>query len=240
MSERFLSSIVVLLTACALVLYVLQRFVPSTRTRTLASLRESVTSFAVAGFIALIIVQFIARPYFIPSASMEQTLLINDVLVVEKPSFEFGRPHDDEIAVFHPPVDSPDDFIKRVIGSPGDRLQIHNGQLTRNGVPALEPFADPPRYELSIHDYGFYVDGAPLSATFANLPPRSAWTAPDRVPKGCYIMLGDNRNDSEDSHVWGCAQTGGRFFSGQRAGEPAYFVGRAIAIVFPPTRIHGL
>lgn len=240
MSERFLSTIVVVLTASALVLWVAQRFVPSSRTLGIASLRESIVSFAVAGFLALLIVQFLARPYFIPSASMESTLLVHDVLIVEKPSFEFSVPHDGDIAVFHPPIVAPDDFIKRVIGSPGDSLRIHGGKLTRNGVLTNEPYADPPQYEFSIHDYGLYVDGVRMTPASANLPPRSDWTAPDRVPENCYIMLGDNRNDSEDSHVWGCAQASGRFASGPRAGEPAYFVGKAVAIVFPLTRIRGL
>jgi signal peptidase I len=65
------------------------------------------------------------------------------------------------------------------------------------------------------------------------VPPASQWSAPDRIPPHCYIMLGDNRNDSEDSHIWGFAQDGGRFASGARAGERAGFTGRAFLIFWP-------
>ena len=66
------------------------------------------------------------------------------------------------------------------------------------------------------------------------------WTAPDRIPPHCYVMFGDNRNDSEDSHVWGFAQDAGRFASGARAGEAAGFTGRAFVIFWPPSQARTL
>jgi signal peptidase I len=71
----------------------------------------------------------------------------------------------------------------------------------------------------------------------ANIPPRDKWTAPDRIPAGCYLMFGDNRNNSEDSHVWGFAQTGGTFYSGPRAGGRASFTGHAFLLFWPLNRV---
>jgi hypothetical protein len=62
------------------------------------------------------------------------------------------------------------------------------------------------------------------------------WGAPDRIPPNCYLMFGDNRNDSEDSHIWGFAQNHGTFASGPRAGERAGFTGRAFLIFWPITQ----
>jgi len=75
-----------------------------------------------------------------------------------------------------------------------------------------------------------------LDPSDANVPPRSAWSAPDRIPAHCYIMLGDNRNDSEDSHIWGFAQDSGRFATGPRTGAGAGFTGRAFLIFWPPSQ----
>jgi hypothetical protein len=66
------------------------------------------------------------------------------------------------------------------------------------------------------------------------------WTAPDRIPPNCYLMLGDNRNDSEDSHIWGFAQDAGTFATGPRAGERAGFTGRAVVVFWPVTEARAL
>ncbi len=121
---------------------------------------------------------------------------------------------------------------------PGDTLRVHNGTVYRNGVAMDEPYIfDKPNYELEVKNYGIYVDGTPLDPAVANVPPRSAWSAPDRLPAGCYIMFGDHRTNSEDSHAWGCAQTGGTYWSGQRKGEKASFTGHAFLLFFPLDRI---
>jgi signal peptidase I len=207
---------------------------PSTRT----VLREYLDAFIVAGLVALFLITFVVRTFFIPSGSMEPTLQIHDVLLVNEFEYRFTKPHDGDIVVFVPPVVSTNDFIKRTMGVPGDQIRVHNGVVYRNGVALTEPYiAEKPNYELEIRNYGIYVDGSPLDPALANIPPRSAWSAPDRIPNGFYLMFGDNRNYSEDSHVWGFAQTGGTFVSGAVKGEKASFTGHAFLLFWPFNRI---
>ena len=207
---------------------------PSTRT----VVREYLDAFIVAGLVALFLITFVVRTFFIPSGSMEPTLQIHDVLLVNEFEYRFVKPHEGDIVVFPPPEISPNDFIKRTIGLPGDQLRVHDGKVYRNGVAMTEPYIqDTPNYELEIKNYGIYVDGTPLDPAMANIPPRAKWSAPDRIPDGCYIMFGDNRRFSADSHVWGFAQTGGTFASGPRKGEKASFTGHAFLLFWPLDRI---
>jgi signal peptidase I len=203
-----------------------------------AVLREYLDAFIVAGLVALFLITFVVRTFYIPSGSMEPTLQIHDVLLVNEFEYRFFPPHHGDIVVFEPPVDSSNDFIKRLIGAPGDTLSIKNGTVYRNGHALYEPYeAQKPNYTLQIKNYDIYVDGQPLDPAFANIPPKSAWTAPNRIPDGYYFMMGDNRNNSEDSHIWGFAQAGGDFASGPLKGKPAHFTGHAFLIFWPPNRI---
>ncbi|MBV8198926.1 MAG: signal peptidase I [Candidatus Eremiobacteraeota bacterium] len=209
--------------------------------RSTAIAREFLDPFIIAGIAAWILITFVARTYYIPSGSMLPTLQIHDVLLVDKFEYRFHAPREGDIVVFPPPVPTPDDFIKRVIGRPGDTLRIAGGNVYLNGTRLAEPYvAERPQYSLEVRDRGIYVSyGAGwqrLDSSMANVPPAAAWTAPNRIPPHCYIMLGDNRNDSEDSHIWGFAQDGGRFASGARANTPAGFTGRAFLIFWPPSQ----
>ena len=108
-----------------------------------------------------------------------------------------------------------------VIGVPGDTIRISGGIVYRNGRPLSEPYENqPPNYDLEVRNYTIYVDGSALDPAQADIPPRGMWQAPDRVPRGFYFMLGDNRNYSDDSHVWGFA-------------KQASFSGRAFMILWP-------
>jgi signal peptidase I len=209
-----------------------------TRPSTTIVIREYLDAFIVAGLVALFLITFVVRTFFIPSGSMEPTLQIHDVLLVNEFEYRLVSPHDGDIVVFPPPIPTTNDFIKRLMASPGDSLRIHNGIVYRNGRPLDEPYiAEKPKYELEIKNYGIYVDGTPLDTDMANVPPRSAWTAPDRIPLGYYFMMGDNRNNSEDSHIWGFAQLHGSFASGPEKGKPARFTGHAFLLFWPPNRI---
>jgi signal peptidase I len=201
-------------------------------------LKEYLDAFIVAGLVALFLITFVVRTFFIPSGSMEPTLQIHDVLLVNEFEYRVSKPHDGDIVVFPPPIETTNDFIKRLIGSPGETLRVHEGVVYRNGKALDEPYeAQKPLYEMEIKNYGVYVDGVALDPEQANIPPRDKWQAPDRIPPGCYFMMGDNRNNSEDSHIWGFAQVGGTFATGPEAGHKAHFTGHAFLLFWPPNRI---
>jgi signal peptidase I len=187
-----------------------------------AALRGYFDAIIVAGLVALLLFIFVIRTFYISSISMIPTLQIGDVFLIDQLSYRLHRPQDDEIAVFAPPVPGQsNDFIKRVIGVPGDTVRISGGIVYRNGKPLVEPYENqPPNYDLELRNYTIYVDGSALDPAQADIPPRGMWQAPDRVPRGFYFMLGDNRNYSDDSHVWGFA-------------KQASFSGRAFLILWP-------
>jgi len=163
--------------------------------------------FAVA--LALGIQAWFVKPYKIPSGSMEPTLQIGQRILVDRIGMHFTSPHIGEIMVFHPPVndeicsdhaqgetaqgavmpqacdhvgnkESSVTFVKRVVGLPGDHLQIINGHVIRNGKQESAPYA--------VACQGVQI--CDFRKTIV-------------VPKGDYYMMGDNRPDSEDSRFWG-------------------------------------
>jgi len=183
----------------------------------------------VAGLIGLFSITFVIRTFYIPSVSMVPTLQVGDVLLVDEIAYRFRSPGEGDVAVFTPPLGSGgSDFVKRVIGTPGDKVAVANGVVYRNGVPLREPYENqPPAYDLAIRQYGIYVNGERLDPRTANVPARALWQAPDRVPSGFYFVLGDNRNYSDDSHVLGFIPR-------------ASFVGRAFLILWPLDRLRAL
>ncbi|HAA84518.1 MULTISPECIES: signal peptidase I [Thermodesulfobacterium] len=157
-----------------------------------------IKSLVIALILALFIRTFVVQAYKIPSGSMIPTLLIGDYLLVNKLSFGIKHPIKDgflyfrelpkrqEVVVFTYPLDKKLDFIKRVIGLPGDTVQIVNKKVYVNGQLLYEPyvqFTDPEVYprEVSPRD---------------NL-------GPIKVPPGKIFVLGDNRDQSYDSRFWG-------------------------------------
>ncbi|HET9097807.1 MAG TPA: signal peptidase I [Candidatus Baltobacteraceae bacterium] len=209
-----------------------------------AIVREYLDAFIVAGLVALFLITFVLRTFYIPSESMVPTLQQHDVLLVNEFAYRFGKPHRGDIVVFKPPIASSDNFIKRVIAVPGDTLAVNNGIVYVNGKALKEPYiAQPPQYNLVIKNYDVYVDSGygyePLHRSSANIPPRSLWQTPDRVPNGFYFVMGDNRNDSDDSHIWGFAQMHGRFAAGPLAKTltTAQFTGRAFLVLWPFDRL---
>lgn len=169
------------------------------------------------------------KSYSTPSGAMEPILRVGDAFFVDRFAYRAARPQRGDIVVFVPPIVSPNPFIKRIVAVPGDRFAIHGGQTVLNGAAVREPYVrQRTGYELAIRDYRVLIDGAPLDSASAMIPPRSDWTAPDTVPSGCYVLLGDNRNNSEDSHVWGFACPG-RTATGSK--QPVEFIGR---VLLPP------
>lgn len=151
--------------------------------------RENLITLLVALLLAFGIRTFVAEARWIPSDSMVPTLAIGDRLVVEKVSYRFHPPERGDIIVFEPPkrLAFAGAFIKRVIGVPGDRIHIGQGQVFINGIGLQEPYiAAPPAYT--------------CPGDCPSLPP---FAAEFIVPSASYFVMGDNRNDSQDSHIWG-------------------------------------
>lgn len=147
------------------------------------SQRENLQILAIALALAILIRGLVAEPRVIPSDSMVPTLLAGDRLVVEKVSYHLHPPQTGDIVVFEPPPVlrtlgyRPDQaFIKRVIGRAGQVVQVRAGRV--------------------------YVDGEPLVEEYIAEPPEYAW-GPAIVPANHLFVMGDNRNNSNDSHVWG-------------------------------------
>ena len=134
--------------------------------------------------VALLLRWLVIEPRWIPSGSMLPTLELQDRILVEKVRPKLDRPlPNGTIVVFHAPAvlveagyDPKAALIKRVVGQPGDDIEVRDGQLLRNGDPVLE------LWRSEAMDYSF---------------------GPITVPEGELLVLGDNRNASLDSHVWG-------------------------------------
>lgn len=180
--------------------------------------KASILEFIDSVLIALLLVFCILRPFviqafFIPSGSMLDTLQINDRIIVNKFVFFFREPKHGEIIVFRaPPQADPGkkDFIKRVIGLPGDHISVHDQKVWRNGQPLDEPYVR----ETILYNWPvlgrdkFAPDVLADSKTGGRdwpiigpdgLPARVGEVV---VPKGGVLVMGDNRNDSADSHAW--------------------------------------
>jgi signal peptidase I len=168
-----------------------------------SSLVELVMIVAVALGLALLIQAFLVKPFRIPSESMVPTLEIGQRVLVDRVSYRFGDPDRGDIVVFKPPAgadsescgverasdqpcprETPErsdtNFIKRVVGVPGDRLKVIEGSV--------------------------YINGKRQDESFARLDPECGTCNLPRaitIPDDHYFMMGDNRGASEDSRVWG-------------------------------------
>src|SRR5574341_418674 len=167
--------------------------------------REYLESIVVAVILALFIRTFAVQAFKIPTGSMEPNLLIGDHLLVNKlvysPSLgrledallarrPVGRGH---VVVFKFPEDPTRDFIKRVIGLPGETIEIRNKQVFVNGQAVEEPYAHFIDAPLRPDDPEYSHSGDGL---------RDSW-GPQTVPAGQLLVLGDNRDNSRDSRFWG-------------------------------------
>ena len=160
--------------------------------------REYFEAIIIAVILALFIRTFVVQAFKIPSGSMLPTLLIGDHLLVNK--FVYGirlpvtgqmlvpvkRPKLGDIVVFRFPKDRSIDYIKRVIGTPGDTVEIKDKHVMVNGEPIKDPHA--------------HVTSSTILG--ANASPRDNF-GPILVPEGKYFVMGDNRDNSYDSRFWG-------------------------------------
>jgi signal peptidase I len=175
------------------------------------------------------------RSYYAASGAMAPTIKSKDEMLADESAYDTKPPERGDIIMFTPPIPSNNQFLKRVLALPGDALVIHDGLITVNGKRLSKPFPPMhPNYELRISQYQLLVDGHPMSREFADIPLRAQWSAPDRLPARCYFLIGDNTNNSEDSHIWGCAELAGNFTTGPRKDEAVGVVGKVVKIVPAP------
>ncbi len=167
-------------------------------------------------FLVLLLRSFLLEPFRIPSGSLEPTLQVGDFVAVNKFSYGFrlpvwekkiipmSNPKTGEIAVFRWPAAPEYDFIKRVIGVPGDVISYHNKVLTINGKKMKQTFVEYTVDESSGQSVAKYREN--LSGVEHDIYVRPEVPATDyhvTVPPGYYFMMGDNRDDSADSRFWG-------------------------------------
>jgi signal peptidase I len=148
---------------------------------------------------AIVLRSYAVASFFIPSGSMEPTLQVHDLLIADKLSYKVLK-HDPErgdVMIFQYPRDRKTDYIKRVIGLPGETVEVREGVVYVNGEALTEHYIA----ERPTRDFG-----------------------PELVPSGNYFMMGDNRNHSSDSRVWGFVPR-------------SYFEGRALFVFWPPQRM---
>jgi len=192
-----------------------------------------------AGFFPVILFVFVLRsfivePFKIPSGSMIPTLLIGDFILVNKFSYgirlpilnkkviDLGSPQRGDVMVFRYPEDPSLDYIKRVVGLPGDRIAYQNKRLTINGQPVdvvkqpdylhaerlyysrqfVEKLGEVEHRILNDDDAPSFVNDAALFPYRENCLYNNAGVI-CTVPQGHYFMVGDNRDNSRDSRVWG-------------------------------------
>ena len=209
---------------------------------------ETVKVIVQALLIALVFRTFFYHPFNIPSGSMEPTLLIGDYLFVSKFSYGYSRysfpldlsfidgriwgdePERGDIAVFRPPRDPGTDYIKRVVGLPGDRIQMIDGVLHINGEAVererLEDWEGEGRFGQD-EEIAQYRETLPNGVSYLTLDMTENGAGDDtrvfEVPPGHYFLMGDNRDNSQDS----------RFLEGPVGYVPAEnLVGRADVIFF--------
>ncbi len=164
---------------------------------------EGLKTIGLSAVLAIGIRQFVAEARYIPSGSMLPTLQINDRLIVDKLSYRFNNPQRGDIVVFSPTAtlekqNFHDAFIKRVIGLPGEKVQVKGGRVYINDQPLRENYIG--KEEVPQYEWG-----------------------PQVVPPDSYLVLGDNRNNSYDSHYWGYVPRD-------------KIIGRAVVRFWPPNR----
>lgn len=146
-------------------------------------LRSNLEALGMAVGLAIVLRIFVVQAFTIPSGSMIPTLLVGDYILVNKFIYRFTTVVRGDIVVFRAPEDPDKDYIKRVIGQPGEEVAIKGGVVFVNGRPLKETYTN----ARSPGGYGGY---------------RGTW-GPKIIPPGHYFLLGDNRNNSRDSRVWG-------------------------------------
>ena len=157
------------------------------RMKTHSPRREYIEAIVVALIIAVILRTFVIQAYHIPTESMENTLLVGDYLLVDKFTYHFREPRAGDILIFKYPLNPNKDYVKRCVAIEGQVVEMRDKVLYVDGVEEVA--------NKSI----IYADTKILPISLSN---RDNFT-PIRIPPGQVFVLGDNRDNSRDSRVWG-------------------------------------
>ncbi|HYM90530.1 MAG TPA: signal peptidase I [bacterium] len=159
---------------------------------------ETLDACLFAALLSLVIITFVVQAFYIPSGSMEPTLMVDDRILVAKFVYRLEPVRQGDVVVFRYPLNPQRDFVKRVIGLPGDRVALKDGVV--------------------------FVGGQALSEKGYTIKPDFGNYGPVTVPARQYFVLGDNRNNSEDSRFFGYVPRGN-------------IVGKATFIYWPLPRL---
>jgi signal peptidase I len=182
---------------------------------------EWTKSLVIAFSLFLLIRTFLVEAFRIPTGSMENTLLVGDFLLVNKAVYgaqlpmtrshlpAFDEPERGDVVVFVPPHEPDKNYVKRLIGIAGDTLEMRNKTLFLNGDAQNEAYVRHTDPDNDVYAPSMYwqCEYAPAADDKDCRPTRDNW-GPVVVPSGKYMMLGDNRDDSEDSRYWGFVDRG--------------------------------
>ena len=185
-----------------------------------APIRNSVAEWAVTVLVLLFGITFVAQPFVIPTSSMHNTLLTGDHLIVDKLAYSphdpiaklflpYTPPQRGDIIVFKHPTLLKEDYVKRVIGVPGDRIKEIDRVIYLDGKPLVEPYVIH-----SINNYDPWRDNFPsaepefagdpqMNARMLEMVHENVHDGELIVPEGSYFAMGDNRDNSLDSRYWG-------------------------------------
>ena len=173
--------------------------------RRILGLVREVASTAILVIVVVGVSRLLVQNVQVRGLSMSPTLQNGEYMLVDTLSYRLHAPNRGDIIIFHPPVDN-EDYVKRVIGLPGDIVAVKAGTV--------------------------YIDGKTLNEPYVRMPHTYTW-GPERVPSGRIFVLGDNRDESYDSHLWTNSQ-----------GRPIPFlaenqiIGRAMLAYWPPGDLH--
>lgn len=165
-----------------------------------------ITELIVIVMVVLLIRAFVAQAYNIPSGSMKPTLLVGDFILVNKLVYRFSEPQRGDIVVFKYPIDPNIDFIKRIVALPGEEVEVRNNQVFINGKPL--PLIEVGRGEENGVRKVIYEEVMPEGIKhkvqfYEDFPFSKRDFGPVVVPPNHYFVMGDNRDNSEDSRYWG-------------------------------------
>lgn len=163
--------------------------------------KELISVVVIAFVLSLILRTWVVEGRVVPSESMLSTIQVNDRFILNKVIYHFQEPEKGDIIVFRPPeeINAREDFVKRLIAVPGDTVEVKNGQLYVNNKVQQEP------YVKTAMNYEF---------------------GPVVVPPNSYFVMGDNRNNSYDSHLWGVWLT------------RDHIIGKAVFTYWPLNHLH--